>query len=220
MGEAFQYKTVLSTPLSYTLQTTLNGFYIFTETIHTEPPIITIHKMPYLAPLDSHSSGTGAPLDEKTIFDIWLNGYSFPSEAPTSRPPRVAFTLKSSSVKGGGPMMVYRYAEWLVRLGVQVTIYSDDVLPDWLELTANFRHYNNETERYAAITEPVVIVYSVQKLPDLLGYCSTSGKRIYHFCQGVEDYQYIPPPDKELIIPVPVFDILKGGSHLAPPELH
>lgn len=198
-------------PKQYCIQTTLNGFYILTEIIHDAPPIVTRYEIPYLAPLDSYMSGTGEPLSEKSISQSILNDYEFPVNAPhLSTPLKVAFTVKSSSVKGGGPMMVYRYAEWLVRLGVQVTIYSDDVPPDWIELSANFRHFNNETERYVAITEPVVIIYSVLELPGLLRYCSTSGKRIYHFCQGVEDYQYIPPPDKELIIPVPVFDILNS----------
>lgn len=202
--------TLMTLPclLEYHLQTTLNGFYILTETIQSDPPIVTRYEIPYLASPGEYLSGTGVPLNEQHIVDSWRNGYSFPDHIDTSSTPRVAFTLKSSSVKGGGPMMVYRYAEWLSQLGIDVAIYSDDAPPDWIPLTVRFEQHCSDPDRYAAITEPVVIVFSVQELPALFRYCSTDGKRVYHFCQGLEDYQYIPPPDNNLSTRVPVFDLL------------
>lgn len=194
----------------YQLKATLNGFYNLTEKIHAEPPIVTNYEIQFLAPISTYCSGTGAPLNEEVIFQSWLNGYSFPTDTPQSTPLKVAFTLKSSSVKGGGPIMVYRYAEWLSRLGIEVAIYSDDAPPERLTLSATFHYFEYEVERYASITEPVIIVYSVLELPGLLRYCSTQGKRIYHLCQGIENFHYIPPQDKELAKPVPIFDILNA----------
>lgn len=194
--------------ISYSINTTLNNYYVFTETIQSDVPIVTRYEIPYLASPGEYLSGTGVPLNEQHIVDSWRNGYSFPDHIDTSSTPRVAFTLKSSSVKGGGPMMVYRYAEWLSQLGIDVAIYSDDAPPDWIPLTVRFEQHCSDPDRYAAITEPVVIVFSVQELPVLFRYCSTDGKRVYHFCQGLEDYQYIPPPDNNLGTRVPVFDLL------------
>lgn len=194
----------------YQIETTLNGFYRLTEIIHAEPPIITKYEIPYLAPLSVFKSGMGESLSEEVISRSILNGYQFPTTASFPTPPKVAFTLKSSSVKGGGPLMVYRYAGWLSRLGIEVSIYSDDAPPAWLQLSASFHQYAFEVDRYAAITEPIVIVYSVMELPSLLKYCATEGKRIYHLCQGLENFHYIPPQDKELTTPVPIFDILNS----------
>lgn len=194
----------------FQIETTLHGYYHLTETIRTEPPIVTSYEIPYLAPLNSYISGTGKPLSEEVISQSILNGYLFPTNAPLPTPRRVAFTIKSSSVKGGGPLMVYRYAEWLSRLGIEVAIYSDDGPPAWMQLSASFHQYAFEVDRYAAITEPIVIVYSVMELPSLLKYCATEGKRIYHLCQGLENFHYVPPQDKELTTPVPIFDILNA----------
>lgn len=210
VGFALPASHDLSKTIDYTVRTTLNGFYILTETISGDPPIVTRYEIPYLAPLSSYISGTGVALNEEVILRSWLNGYSFPTDIPLPRPPRVAFTLKSSSVKGGGPIMVYRYAEWLSRLGVEVAIYSDDLPPDWISLAAKFHYFENEVDRYTAITEPVVIVYSVMELPSLLRYCFTQSKRIYHLCQGIENFHYIPPQDKDLATPVPIFDLLNA----------
>lgn len=199
-----------SARVEYHIRTTLNGFYHLTEIIHSEPPVVTSYDVPYLASLSSYTSGTGKPLSAEVITQSILNGYKFPTDTPVPIPPRVAFTLKSSSVKGGGPLMVYRYAEWLSRLGIAVAIYSDDVSPEWLQLSAAFYHYTYEVDRYAAIAEPIVIVYSVMELPAFLKYCATDGKRIYHLCQGIENFHYVPPQEKELTTAVPIFDLLNA----------
>lgn len=197
--------------IEYYIRATLHGFYILTETIHSRPPVVTTYEIPLLTPPSLYLSGTGKPLDEDFISQSLLNGYQFPvSKQVVDNFLQVAFTVRSSSVKGGGPLMVYRYAEWLARLGVYVTIYSDDALPRSQALSARFLQYSHDVDRYSAITEPIVIVYSVLELPALLKYCSTAGKQIYHLCQGLENFHYIPPQDKDLAISVPIFDLLNS----------
>ena len=121
-----------------------------------------------------------------------------------ARPP-VAFTVKNSRTLGGGTLNVFEYVNWLCDLGFDVGVYSDDKPPDWMEVKGRFYHIEDIRERYSSITEPVVIVYSIFELQDLLYCCDTKDKVIYHFCQGIEDHHYCKSTYKSLMSPKTIF---------------
>jgi len=151
-----------------------------------------------------------------SIFNLWAGGYNFINESfkthkkllNNNNKISVAFTILNSSILGGGPLIVYRYINWLSALGVDVAVYSNDTPPAWSNINARFYHIANDTERYSSIVEPVVIVYSILELPTLLCYCNTKSKRIFHICQGVEDFNYHGTTFASLIAPKPIFEIL------------
>ena len=122
--------------------------------------------------------------------------------------PSVAFTVKHSSVIGGGTALVFKYANWLYDSGIDVAVYSDDEPPDWMDVKCRFYYIEDIRQRYAAITEPVIIVYSILELQDLLFCCDTKDKVIYHLCQGIEDYHYYLSTYHSLMAPKTIFEFL------------
>lgn len=144
-------------------------------------------------------------------YDFTEASKSYASELAKHAAPRVAFTLLSSSILGGGPAILLRYAHWLIELGVEVAIYSNDTPPAWADLGGViFHHLPDDVERYRAITEPVVIVYSIFELVHLLRHGDMAGKCVYHLCQGVEDFNYHGADYPSLIAPKPIFQILNS----------
>ncbi|MEW6571398.1 MAG: glycosyltransferase, partial [Nitrospirota bacterium] len=152
-----------------------------------------------------------------SIFSLWANGYDFIKESQNflknrltiNIKPRVAFTVLNSSILGGGPSIIFRYANWLADLGVDVAIYSNDSPPQWISLNkVRFHNIPDDPQRYSAINESVVIVYSILEMPFVLRYVNTKGKRIFHICQGIEDFNYHGPDYASLIAPKPIFELL------------
>ena len=171
--------------------------------------------IPYGTPLDrltwaDRETGEELVLTRERLSAFLSCGYDIArqSSRAAGEPPRVAFTVKHSTAMGGGTINLYRLANWLTDLGVEVAIYSDEAPPTWTTLNTRFHHIPDECERYAAVTEPVVVVYSVLELPPLLRHARTSGKRIYHLCQGAEEFHFGPPATADLLHPIPVFDLL------------
>ncbi|MBN2183275.1 MAG: glycosyltransferase [Sedimentisphaerales bacterium] len=152
----------------------------------------------------------------KDIFDSLKRGYDFSAaqaefrrtRANINRRPSVAFTIKYSSIIGGGTLNVLEYANWLSDLGVDVAIYSNDKPPEWMEIKGRFYCIEDTRERYSAITEPVVIIYSVLELQDLLYCCDTTNKMIYHLAQGIEDHHYCVSTYESLMAPKTIFEFL------------
>lgn len=142
------------------------------------------------------------------------HGYDFGEQSRTFHPdltpetaPRVAFTLIDPVAPGGGPAVVFRYANWLADLGVGVTIYSDHEAPSWTTVNVAVREIRDSAQRYAAIDEPVVVVYSILELPVLLRHMDLAGKRVLHLCQGLESFHY-GADFAGLLAPKPLFDLL------------
>lgn len=159
------------------------------------------------------SNGGPVSVTSTDLLEHLAAGYDVERETSANlatAPARVAFTVKSSSIKGGGTITLFRYANWLADLGVEVGIYSDDFPPEWTTVNARFHRFPDPAARYAAITEEVVVVYSVLELPHLLQHADTRGKRIFHLCQGAEDFHYGPPPDGGLMAPSGAFDLLNS----------
>jgi glycosyltransferase involved in cell wall biosynthesis len=179
-------------------------------------------RFPYSTPLGDFSfpcPATGAPIPftSADIFDFLAAAYDLErassrllEQAASGAAPRVAFTVSASSVKGGGSIMLFRLVNWLSDLGVEVTVYSDDALPDWTSVNARFHRAVEPADRYGAITEPVVIVFSILELPQLLRHPQNHHKRIFHLCQGAEDFHFGPPPAGGLFAPNAAFDLLNS----------
>jgi glycosyltransferase involved in cell wall biosynthesis len=120
-----------------------------------------------------------------------LNKSQIQTYLPKNSPPEVAVLVRAGSSLGGGTIILYRYANWLVELGCRVTVYSDDQRhPSWANLKAAYRTIIDPQERIDAISEPFVIVYSILDLPRLLQTKEASARKIVHLCQGIEDYHY------------------------------
>jgi glycosyltransferase involved in cell wall biosynthesis/GT2 family glycosyltransferase len=122
--------------------------------------------------------------------------------------PAVAFTVRDSSVIGGGTATVFNYANWLYDLGVDVAIYSDDEPPGWINVKGKFHYIKDCQKRYSAIKEPVVIVYSIRELQDLLFFGNVKEKVIYHLCQGIEEYHFGGLDYSALMASKPMFGFL------------
>ena len=190
-------------------------------------------EMPYDAPFDelrvTNSSGGRATVTSRDLAQYLSSGYDFDRESGAylaalepNEPPRVAFTIRYSSAMGGGTINLYRYINWLTDLGIDVAVYSDDVPPAWTTLNARFICIDDDQQRYAAISEPIVIVFSILEVPLMLRHGDTRGKRIYHFCQGAEEFHYSTPKTGNLQYPIPIFDMLNAlpvGRMVVSPHL-
>jgi glycosyltransferase involved in cell wall biosynthesis len=152
------------------------------------------------------------------IYRCWSAGYDFQKASEeyavnvleNKERRSIAFTMMNSSVSGGGPMIVFRYANWLADLGVDVRIYTNDKAPTWMDVNATFVVVNDDAERYAAITEPIVIVYSILEVPQVLRYVKKDDKTIYHLCQGLEDFNYGYVDAKTLLASKPIFEVMNS----------
>jgi len=152
----------------------------------------------------------------EALFNLWTKNYDFHAESENyfqelltgQVKPAVAFTMLNSSIQGGGPSIIFRYANWLTDLGVPVTIYSNDAPPSWIEIKAKFQAIPEDENRYATIKESIIIVYSVLEIPSLLQNVELHAKRIFHICQGVEDFNYYGADYSSLISPKPIFELL------------
>ncbi|MBP7690304.1 MAG: glycosyltransferase [Anaerolineales bacterium] len=144
-----------------------------------------------------------------------LKGYNFPAASAAyqaaqraGQPPAVAFTVRNGDTLGGGTLMLFRLANWLVELGLPVTVYSEAPPPAWVNFTGRHVQIVPDHERYPAIREPIIIVYSVFELPGVLQMIDTRGRKIYHLCQGVESYHLFDPSETGLNIALPLLDML------------
>lgn len=174
--------------------------------------------LPYTAsftPLSlSHpETGTTVTVTAEEMRAFMASGYDFATESRrfcTLYPegaPRVAFLVNDPSHMGGGVITLCRYINWLADLGVEVGLYTEGPLPSWTTVNARIHRIRDFRERYAAVTEPVVVIFSIFEVPFLLGCNDTRGKRIYHLCQGAEEFHFTPD-SSDLMRPLPVFDLL------------
>jgi len=162
------------------------------------------------------ATGENLLVTAKDIFKALKQDYDFlaarskflQGRSGVNKRPSVAFTVNYSSIIGGGTLNVFEYANWLSDLGVDVAIYSNDIPPDWIDIKGRFYYIKDTRERYSAITEPLIVVYSVLELQDLLYCCDTSDKMIYHLSQGIEDHHYYISTYDSLMAPKTIFQFL------------
>lgn len=145
------------------------------------------------------------------LFKVIANGYNYATALQHTLPknPRIAMTVMAGSQKGGGTIQLYRYANWLTDLGYRVTIYSNDQCssPTWTNLKCHYRVIADDYARYAAITEDIVLVYSVLELPQVLQNIKSPAQRVLHICQGLEEFHFGNSYEQHMA-PKPFFSFL------------
>jgi glycosyltransferase involved in cell wall biosynthesis len=162
---------------------------------------IAIHSdlmtLPEPAQYRFNSHGRMARVTALSLFNALAGGYDFTKASlphdwsETGIPPSVGVVVRWSEALGGGTIVLCRYVNWLAALGCKVTVYSNDLeRPTWMGLNADFRSILDPHARASAVTEPVVLVYSVLDLPLILQAPGAKSRRIFHLCQGIEDYHY------------------------------
>lgn len=174
--------------------------------------------------LHDQQSGQSLTLTAHDIYRCWACSYDFQREwdslLASGKRPSIAFTVLAGSVLGGGTIILYRFAQWLSELGFTVTIYSNDAAPGWIDLSCRYVSIENDDERYQAITEDVVIVYSMLELLRVIRVHS-KGKAILHMCQGLEHFHY-PQQGQDRTF-LDMFDILYAlpvGRIVVSPNLY
>jgi glycosyltransferase involved in cell wall biosynthesis len=124
--------------------------------------------------------------------------------------PKIGFTVLSGSQRGGGTIQMYRYANWLSELGFDVTIYSDDEMtPDWANLIGSYVAIKDQVERYSAIKDEILFVYSLLELPLVLQLRDKNVQRVIHFCQGLEEFHF-GTSCTEILSPKQIFHFLNS----------
>jgi len=154
-------------------------------------------------------------LTTEDLFEFFVNKYNFTKSTEfyltnnilSNKKQNVAFSIPSASSQSGGAMIAYRFADWLSKLGVEVSIYSEDKAPTWFNLNVRFKTIGETNTRYKSILEDTIIAFSVLELPDLLKHQSNQ-KRIFHLAQVVEDFHYHGFDFASVMRPKGIFEIL------------
>jgi GT2 family glycosyltransferase/glycosyltransferase involved in cell wall biosynthesis len=101
--------------------------------------------------------------------------------------PRVGFLLRDTATVGGGNKIVFRYMEWLDKLGCKIEIYSYSPKPDWIEI--NYDHHRiTENSSINHNDIDLLIVFNIFDLPKVLNEVPIN--KVAHLCQGYEGYHY------------------------------
>lgn len=101
--------------------------------------------------------------------------------------PRIAFFINDTSVVGGGTKILFKHINWLIKLGVDVTVYSYSPKPDWIKLKLKYVKINSIEEIDTAGIN-LFVVFSIFDLPGILNKLPLS--KVVHLCQGYEGYHY------------------------------
>lgn len=108
------------------------------------------------------------------------------SDCSVSDSSTVAFFIRDASVVGGGTKILFKYIEWLIKLGVNVTIYSFTKKPDWVDTKLNYIKINNEFD--IKTNHKLHFVFSIFDVPFVLNKIPIS--KVVHICQGYEGYHF------------------------------
>ncbi|MBN1301174.1 MAG: glycosyltransferase [Melioribacteraceae bacterium] len=101
--------------------------------------------------------------------------------------PRIAYFLKDANFIGGGTKVVFKHISWLKQLGAEISIYSFEPKPTWIEFKINFKQIKNFTELDDRKFD-YIIVFSIFEVPGVVQRIHPS--RVFLFCQGYEGYHY------------------------------
>ena len=101
--------------------------------------------------------------------------------------PKVAFLLRDTATVGGGNKIVFKYMDWLKKLGCQIVIFSYNPKPDWIKIDYDYFQITDESSINAGNID-LFIVVSIFDLPKLLNEIPIN--KIVHLCQGYEGYHY------------------------------
>lgn len=99
----------------------------------------------------------------------------------------VAFFIRDASVVSGGTKVLFKHIEWLLKLGVNVTVYTFTKMPDWINLKLNYVQINDINQIDNSLFNKIV-VFSIFDVPLILNKVPIS--KVVHFCQGYEGYHF------------------------------
>lgn len=109
------------------------------------------------------------------------------SNGETQSVPKVAFLLRDTATVGGGNKIVFKYMDWLKRLGCQIVIFSYNPKPDWIKLDYDYFQITDESSINPNNIDLFVVV-SIFDIPKLLNEVPIN--KVAHLCQGYEGYHY------------------------------
>lgn len=108
------------------------------------------------------------------------------SENTNSDLSKVAFFIRDASVIGGGTKILFKYIDWLIKLGSNVTIYSYTKKPDWVNPRLKYSQIQSELE--IKTNYKLLFVFSIFDVPLVLNRIPIS--KVVHICQGYEGYHF------------------------------
>ncbi|MEW6507364.1 MAG: glycosyltransferase [Bacteroidota bacterium] len=108
------------------------------------------------------------------------------TEHPNSESSKIAFFVRDASVIGGGAKILFKYINWLIKLGANVTIYSFAKKPDWVNTKIKYVQIQNELEIKTSYR--LLFVFSIFDVPFVLNRIQIS--KVVHICQGYEGYHF------------------------------
>jgi GT2 family glycosyltransferase/glycosyltransferase involved in cell wall biosynthesis len=132
---------------------------------------------------------TGFTLDDENFDQDFLkfhNNKVAATENQNMDSSKVAFFVRDASVVGGGTKILFKYIEWLIKLGVNVTIYSFAKKPDWVDI--KLKYIQIQSEREIKTSYKYIFVFSIFDVPFVLNRISIS--KVVHICQGYEGYHF------------------------------
>ena len=100
---------------------------------------------------------------------------------------KVAYFLKDAHVISGGAKVALKHISWLMRLGVEVVVYSFESEPKWIDFKINFKQLKSFGELDDKEFNKI-IVFSIFEVPGIIQKVHPS--RVFLFCQGFEGYHY------------------------------
>lgn len=99
---------------------------------------------------------------------------------------KISYLIKDASVLGGGTKIVFKHIDWLLKLGVDITVYSFSKKPDWVDTKVKYVLIRSEME--IKTNSDLYVVFSIFDVPFILNRIPIS--RVVHLCQGYEGYHY------------------------------
>ncbi len=164
-------------------------------------------------------------IDEDEIKRCVLGNYNFEKELSSlanenKAVSEIAFTCHDPNAIGGGNTIMFRLINWLSDLGIKVTVYSCGMPPSWLKVKARFKCFSEYKPMFDAITEKVVIIYSMWHIEPILK-SNPAGKLIYHLRQIYEPFHY-GVDYESMVAEKPVIKLLESlpfGSIVIAPHL-
>lgn len=100
---------------------------------------------------------------------------------------KVVFLIADGSTVGGGSKVIFKYAELLGDLGVNVSIYSFSPKPAWADIRCRYNQIKDEAQLKHSEFE-MLVVFSVFDIPKVLNTVPLN--KVVHLCQGYEGYHF------------------------------
>ncbi|NWF90421.1 MAG: glycosyltransferase [Ignavibacteriaceae bacterium] len=134
------------------------------------------------------SCKSGFEFNDKYFSEDFIEFYKnkVTSKLGVNKTDTVTFIIKDASVLGGGTKTMFKYAEWLLELGVKVRVISFSPKPDWVTKKIEYVKINSVND--IKNDSKVYIVFSIFEVPLILNKIPIS--KVVHLCQGYEGYHF------------------------------